>query len=690
MQLARWILRGLGLIALGGLLAAGLAHVGPAGASAPVASGFPPGLDPSLHDPTCKPCQDFYRFATGNFVKRYPVPAGYPYWDSFGVVDEENAVVLRRILEDAAKDASAPAGSNEQKIGGYYGSCMDESHVEAAGLTPIQPAIDAINAVTDVPSLVKTLGTLSPLGINVGWAIDSDTDLRDSSRTIAEVDKSALGMPDRDYYLQNDERTKAIRAAYVTYVTTMLTYAGLDAASAATAAQNILALETALATATPTRAALRDPLLSYHPQALTDLAKLTPALDWSSYLPGTGAPAFTHLNVTLPQYFTALDAQLAATPVATWKAYAIFQTLNAYSRTLPKKFVDARFAFYGTALTGIKEQLPRYKRCVAATDGALGEALGAVYVAKVFPPAAKARALALVNNLQSVLAADITTLPWMSPATKQRAETKLALYTKKIGYPDRFRDYSSMTIDGSAPYATNVEAARRFASARDLQKIDKPTNRTEWYDTPPTVNAYYSDENNEIVFPAGILRPPFFSNATDDAVNYGGIGVVIGHEMTHGFDDQGRQFDQHGNHVNWWTPADAARFKARAQCIVDEYNKLPVEPGVYENGSLVQGEAIADLGGATIAYRAFEQTAEFKAGKPIDGYTPQQRFFLAFAQVWAGTRTPAAAIEQSKTDPHPDDQYRVNGTLANMPAFREAWGCKVPDKMVHVPSCAIW
>jgi predicted metalloendopeptidase len=690
MQTARWILRALGVVALCALLASTLGRLGPADAAAPFGTSFKPGLDLSLHDPTCKPCTDFYRFATGNFVKKYPAPAGYSYWNSFGVVDEDNQAVLRQILADAAKDTSAPPGSNEQKIGGYYASCMDDARVEAAGLTPIQPALDAINAVTDVPSLVKTLGALNPIGIDVGWTIDSTPDLRDSSKTTAEVDNAGLGMPDRDYYIENDDRTKAIRAAYVTYVTTMLTYGGLDAASAATAAQNILTLETVLAKATPTRAALRDPLLTYHLQTLADLQKLTPAIDWSAYLAGTGAPAFSVVNVSLPDYMTALNAQLGATPIATWKNYALFEALNAYGRALPKKFVDTRFAFYGTALEGLKEQLPRDKRCIGATDGALGEALGAVYVAKVFPPAAKARALALVNNLQRVLAADITTLPWMSPATKQRAENKLALYGKKIGYPDRFRDYSSMTIDGSAPYATNVQAATRFATARDLNKIGKPTDRSEWFDSPPTVNAYYSQENNEIVFPAGILRPPFFSNAADDAVNYGGIGVVIGHEMTHGFDDQGRQFDEHGNHVNWWTPADAKRFKARAQCIVDEYNKLPVEPGAYENGSLVQGEAIADLGGATIAYRAFEQTPEFKAGKRIDGYTPQQRFFLAFAQVWAGTRTPAEAIEQSKTDPHPDDKYRINGTLANMPAFREAFGCKAPDKMVHVPSCAIW
>jgi predicted metalloendopeptidase len=385
----------------------------------------------------------------------------------------------------------------------------------------------------------------------------------------------------------------------------------------------------------------------------------------------------------------ALDGRHAAPPIATWKAYLTFRTIDAYAPTLTKALVDARFDFYSRTLQGVNVQQPRDKRCVRAVDSALGEALGAVYVAKVFPPAAKARAKALVEGLQSVLHDDIAQLAWMSPATKARAEKKLAALNKKIGYPDHFRDYSALSI-GDVPYATNAVAASRFRTAYDLAKIGKPTDRNEWFMTPPTNNAYYDPSNNEIVFPAGILRPPYFSQSFDDAVNYGSIGATIGHEMTHGFDDQGRQFDEKGNIDDWWTAADAQRFNARAGCIVDQFNGYDVDPGLHENGKLVQGEAIADLGGLVIALRAFERTPEYKSHRSLGGYTPEQRFFIAFAQSWAGARRDAFARQMVKVDPHPDERFRIIGTLSNVPEFRTAFACPMTSKMVRPHACAVW
>jgi putative endopeptidase len=391
----------------------------------------------------------------------------------------------------------------------------------------------------------------------------------------------------------------------------------------------------------------------------------------------------------VPSYVTAYDGLVASTPLATWKAYLRYKVADAYAAALPKRFADAAFAFRGTTLTGVKEQLPRSERCTAATDASLRDVLGKAYVEKTFSPAAKARALELVNNLQSTLHDDIEQLDWMSPPTKAKAVEKLGAFTKKIGYPDNWVSFAKVTVtDG--PYANDVTAVRRFQSTRNIERIGKPTDRTQFGMTPPTVNAYYSPSGNEIVFPAGILQPPFFNPNADDAVNYGAIGAVIGHEMTHGFDDQGRQFDGSGNLSDWWTAADAAAFKKRAQCIVDEYSALEPLPGVHANGVNLQGEAIADLGGLTIAYKAFEKTAQAKAHKVIDGYTPEQRFFLAFAQVWRGAQTDAAIRQAALTDPHPNPRLRVIGTLSNMPEFRAAFHCAAGTAMVRKESCQIW
>jgi len=656
-------------------------------AQTPIVYSVKPGIDLANIDKTCKACDDFYGFATGGWQKLHPIPAAYPAWGTFNILADDNQNVEHDILEDAAKNTKAVPGSNEQKIGSYYRSCMNESGIEAAGLTPIQPELDRIAALTTPAAVIAESAHLQTIGVGAGLGLGVSPDQKDSSVQQVAIGGSGGGLPDRDYYLKDDARFQAVRAAYVTYMATVLGYLGDDPAKAQTEAQSILALETVVAKATPPKEELRDASRYYHPTPFANLATTLPGVDWPAFFATAGFPAVSVVNVTLPETINAGIGQYTTVPVDTWKAYDRFNLVTSFSNALPKKYVDAAFAF-SSVFSGAKEQLPRWKRCTGGVNGALGEALGDVYVQRTFPPAAKKRALDMVNNLQGVLADDIQTLTWMSAPTKARAETKLAAFTKKIGYPDKFQDYSSMNVGDS--YAANVLAARAYQNRRAIARLGKPTDRTLWGMTPPTVNAYYNPTNNEIVFPAGILHPPFFSDQNDDAVNYGAVGAVIGHEMTHGFDDQGRSFDEKGNHVDWWTPADAANFKERAQCIIDEYSAFEVVPGVHEQGVNVQGEAVADLGGLTIAYKAFERTPEFKTTALREGYTPQQRFFLAYAQVWASQERDAAKAAQAQSDPHPEAKFRVIGTLSNMPEFQKAFGCVKTDAMVRAKQCQIW
>jgi predicted metalloendopeptidase len=700
MNPSRFVLHALAGISLLALVAAPLpANRVRAEAGALNSPGFPkPGIDVANIDPMCKACDDFYGFATGGWQKSHPIPAGFSRWGSFSVLAEANRNVLHDILESAASNAAAAPGSNEQKIGTFYRTCMDEAAVEAAGVTPLRPELDRIAGIADRASLLAEIAHLQQIGVDVPLNFGSSPDRVDSSREIARLATGGLGLPDRDFYFRDDAKSESVRSAYGAYVATMLRLTAdaapnsagpLAAASQEGTATAIVALETALAKGTPERSDLRDPLKTYHPTQVTDLGQLAPGIAWPQFFSAFGAPAFASLNVVSPDYVKGVAAQIDAVPLPVWQAYLRYHLVDAYAAALPTRFDDAHFAFHSTTLLGVKEQLPRWKRCTAATDESLGEALGAVYVAAVFPAAARARARALVDNLQSVLHDDIGTLSWMSDSTKAYAQTKLAAFSKKIGYPDRFRDYSALDIrDG--PYAVNVQNANAFDAARYLRKIGTLTDRGEWGMTPPTVNAYYNPSNNEIVFPAGILEPPFFSEATDDAVNYGAIGAVIGHEMTHGFDNSGRRYDARGNVRDWWTSDDAANFTTRAQCIIDEYSGFSPAPGVNIQGKLVQGEAIADLGGITIAYKAFARTREFASGRKIDGYTPQQRFFLAFANLWAQNEFEDAARTQALTNEHPDARYRVIGTLSNMPEFRAAFGCVAGDRMVRAASCQIW
>ena len=687
----RLAVRALGAAALTALVATSLPSLaaGARAASGP-ASANAPALDPTAVDPTCKPCDDFYQFAVGGWRKKTTIPAGHPSWGSFDELAQHNREALHAIFEDAARSTSAPAGSDTQKLGAFYRACMDEAAIEKANTAPIDPMLKDVAAAANTTALATEIAKLQTSGVNTGLDFSSETDSTDSSKTIASIGLGGLGLPDRDYYLKDDERTTKIRTAYHEYVAAQLQNLGDDAAAANAEADGVLALETTLAKATPTRVELRDPKATYHPTAVSALASMGPHIPWSAFFAQFGAPAFSTIDMNVPAFVTAYDAQLAATPLPAWQTYLRFHVVDSYAGQLPKRFADAAFAFRGTVLYGIKEQLPRWQRCSSATDSALRTPSGKAYVAQNFPPSAKARAKSLVDNLQGVLRTDIGTLDWMGPQTKARAVTKLLAFTKKIGYPDTWTDYATLTVTGGAPYAQLTEQVRAWNFARDMKRIGAPTDRARWGMTPPTVNAYYNPSNNEIVFPAGILQPPFFNATADDAVNYGAVGAVIGHEMTHGFDDQGRQYDEKGNLADWQTPQDAATFAKRAQCVVDQFEALEPIPGVHENGKLVQGEAIADLGGTSIAYKAFTRTAQFKAHKKLGGYTPEQRFFLAYAQVWRSLQNESYTRQLAVTDPHPNDRLRVLGTLSNMPEFQAAFRCAATDKMVRKGRCQIW
>jgi len=651
-----------------------------------------PALTTTDLDRTCPVCTNFYQFATGGWRKRNPIPPAYSTWGRFDTLQEHNRDVLHGILESAAADTAAADGSNRQKIGAYYATCMDQSARDAAGVTPLGDELAKIDAITDRVALQAEIARLQVLGANVLFEFGSSPDAKNASSVIAEIDQAGLGLPDRDYYTKTDAATVTIRAQYLAHVRKMLVLAGDDVATARTRAAAIMAFETSLARQQFTLVQLRDPQATYHKIPFATLRRDAPHVNWTGYVGAVGSPAFASLNVSEPTYLAAADAALATAPLSTWKSYLRWHYIDAFGRSLSKPMVDEEFDFNDRTLQGTKEQQPRWKRCVGATDGALGEALGQEYVAKVFTPQDKARALALVDNLQATLHDDLADLPWMSPATRAYAIKKLAAYSKKIGYPSKWRDYSALHVTRDA-YAINVEAARTFGWQRDMAKIGKPLDRTEWGMTPPTVNAYYNPSENEIVFPAGILESPFFNPDADDAVNYGAIGMVIGHEMTHGFDDQGRQYDAQGNLADWWTKSDAAKFKKRAQCIVDEFNSFVVVDRVHEHGELVQGEAIADLGGLTIAYRAYERSLRGKPHPaPIGGFTAEQRFFLGFAQIWAENDRPEVLRLYAATDPHPASQFRVNGTVENMPEFAKAWACKLGTPMVKPAAqrCEIW
>lgn len=641
-------------------------------------------------DTSTSACNDFYQYANGGWLKANPIPAAYPAWGVGNVLNEKNRDMLREILEAAAKNTAAKKGSNEQKVGDYYASCMDEATIEAEGLKPIQAELDLINKITDQKSLQAEIAHLHSFGYNALFGSGSNRDFKNSSETIIGIFQGGLGLPTRDYYLKDDARSKSIRDEYVKHVAKMFELMGDDASKAASEAQAVMTLETKLAGGSKAPVELRDPEKLYHRMPMTAVKDTAPAFDWMGYFQ-TVAHSKADVNVATPDFFKVMNTELTATSIDDWKTYLRWNIINRAASGLSSKFVDEDFHFKGTILQGSKENLPRWKRCVSATDGALGEALGAVYVQKAFPPAAKERALTMVRNLEAALKSDISTLSWMSDATRKQAIVKLDAFLNKIGYPDKWRDYSALTIDRGS-YQTNRFRVSKFNEDRDWAKVGKPVDRMEWGMTPPTVNAYYNPQNNEIVFPAGILQPPYFDPSADDALNYGGMGSVIGHEMTHGFDDQGAKYDPAGNLANWWSDADLKAFKERASCIVNQFNSFEVDKGLNENGSLVQGESIADLGGLVVAYAAFQKAMEGKPRVNIDGFTPEQRFFLGYARGWATNIRPELARLIVLQDPHPLSKFRVNGPLSNMPQFAAAFQCKAGDPMVRPEQdrCVIW
>ncbi len=650
------------------------------------------GLDPADFDKTCKPCDDFFKYVNGGWLARNPIPAAYPSWGRDNILADHNLDVLRQVLEEAAAMKSPAPGSVEQKIGDFYGSCMDTAKIDAAGIHPLDSELDRIAKISDNASLEAEVAHLQGFGAQVMFNFDSTQDFRDSTEQTGEAFQGGLGLPDRDYYLKDDDRSKQIRDGYRQHVIKMFGLMGDTAERSITEADTVMKIETALATASMTRTDLRDPEKIYHRMAAEDLQKLTPHFDWTAYFRDIGFPGIRVINAAQPDFLKALDAQLTSVSLDDWKTYLRWHLIHLAAPRLSAPFVDENFNFFGHALTGTTEQQPRWKRCVHATDQALGEALGQKYVERAFPPEAKARALDMVHALIDALRDDLKTLSWMTPATRTQALAKLNAITLKIGYPDKWRDYSSLPVDRDF-YVVNAFRAEHFEFHRDLAKIGQPVDRAEWGMTPPTVNAYYNPQLNEIVFPAGILQPPYFDGHADDALNFGAMGAIIGHEMTHGFDDEGRQFDATGNMRDWWAPEDAKNFDERAACIEKQFDGFVVSGDLHENGKLVLGESIADLGGLVIAHAAFLKT---QAGKPqtpgADGYTPEQRFFIAYARSWCDAERPDFEKLLVTVDPHPLSRFRAIAPLQNMAIFAAAFDCKAGDPMVRPEDqhCRIW
>ena len=650
------------------------------------------GFDTSRMDTSTSACKDFYQFANGNWLKATEIPAAFSTWGSFNVLAENNRKTLHEILDEASKNAAAKAGTTEQKIGDFYATCTDEQKREAEGAKPLAPYLARIDKIKDLKGLESEIAYAHREGIPALFGFGSGPDFKNSSMEIGNAGQGGLSLPNRDYYTKTDEHSAKLREAFVQHVASMFQLLGDDPDRAAKEAQTVMSIETRLAQNSRGPVELRDVEKQYHIMGAADLDKLTPHFSWEDYFAGLGLPKTLQINMAHPEFFQAADKLLVEVPVEDWKTYLRWNLVNAAADALSSKFETENFNFYGKTLSGRKEQFPLWRRCVSATDSNLGEALGQEYVRRAFTPEAKARMQTMVNNLLAAFHDRLAAADWMSDETRKAALVKLAAFGQKIGYPEKWIDYSRLSVARDS-YAANIIRASEFQQWRDFNKIGKPVDKTEWGMTPPTVNAYNNWLRNEIVFPAGILQPPFFNPAADDAINYGSIGAVIGHEITHGFDDEGAKFDPAGNLKDWWTPADLKNFESRSDCIVKQFDAFQVEPGLNMTGKLVAGESIADFGGLTVAYHAFEKSLE---GKPrpasIDGFTPEQRFFLGWAQVWAEKYTPEAARLQAQSDPHPLSRFRVNGPLSNMPEFAEAFQCKVGDAMVRPPEqrCQIW
>jgi len=644
-------------------------------------------LHSSWLDTHASPAQSFFQYANGGWVKSHPIPAAYSSWGTFDILQLRNEKIIRQLIQDAAA-AHAPLGSTEQKVGDFYASGMDEKQTERVGVTPLSPELDGISGITDIPSLQREVAHLQMIGVDAMFGFGEMQDFKDSTKVIGVAGQGGLGLPDRDYYLKQDPKFKQIRTQYVAHVARTFQLLGDAKTEAAREARIVMAIETRLAEASMPRVDQRNPHAIYHVMDLAELDRSTPNFSWSEYFREMEHPEIRSINLAMPKFFGALGKELRAVPLEQWKIYLRWRLIDAFAPYLSKPFVDEDFRMR-SVVSGTQKLLPRWQRVVNAENDALGFAVGKLYVEKEFPPSSKAAVLAILHNIRAALKSDLATLAWMTPATRQAAIVKLDMMGERIGYPEKWRDYSSLRID-RGPYVLNVMRANEFEQKREMNKIGKPVDLQEWFMTPQEVNAYYFPPMNNINFPAGILQPPFFDPKAPVAVNYGAVGWVMGHEMTHGFDDQGSQFDGHGNLKNWWAPEDAKRFHAATSCISEQFSGYTVDGGLHVQGKLVTGEETADLGGMMLAWRAFHASSAYKDAKTIDGFTPDQQFFLGAAHVWASSIRPAEARRRVTIDPHAPDADRVNGTLVNMPQFQQAFHIPAGSPMVNPHPCVIW
>lgn len=650
------------------------------------------GVDLKAMDTSVNPCSNFYQYACGNWRKENAIPPDRSRWSRFDELNERNMKIEREILEKASRP-SANRSALDQKIGDFYAACMDEAAIDAEGAKPVEPTLDAIRRMPSKSALTPELARLQSHGARGLFRFYVGADQKHASENIANLDQGGLGLPDRDYYLRTDPRSVELRRQYEQHVRNMFDLLakaeGKSGGDAATQAQTVMRIETALAKASLDRVARRNPDNTYHLMPVSELQSLSPEISWSTYFATIGLPQIKTLNVATPEFFRAVSAEIANTPLDDWKTYLIWHELESNASLLSRPFRDEAFQFDQHTLNGVKEMPARWKQCVAATDRALGEALGQKFVQVAFSGESKTRALQLVGEIEKEMEKDIREAQWMSPATKDQALTKLVKVTNKIGYPDKWRDYSAFKVVRGG-YFTDASRSREFEVSRNVGKFGKPVDKSEWGMTPPTVNAYYSPPMNNINFPAGILQPPFYNPKASDALNYGAIGVVIGHELTHGFDDQGRRYDGSGNLRDWWTASDAKNFEQRADCVVQEYGKFSPVEGANVNGKLTLGENAADNGGIHLAYMAMMDSLAKHTMPKTDGFTPQQQFFLGYAQIWCENTTEQAARLQANTNPHSPGQFRVNGVLQNLSEFSEAYSCKLGDQMVSTNPCRVW
>jgi endothelin-converting enzyme/putative endopeptidase len=650
-----------------------------------------PVLDASAMDRTVDPCTDFYTYSCGGWIKENPIPPDQASWSTSGKLEDENRAQLRRILEDAAKPGARDAVT--QKIGDYYASCLDEPAIEKLGAKPLLPEMERIARLTSKQDLAEYAATTPfPPSLYEGgtlFTFRSNQDYKDSTQVIAEADQGGLGLPDREYYLKDDAKSEELHQAYLAHVARMFELLGDKPADAAMEAATVMRIETALAKGQMTRVERRDPPKLYHKMGVGDLQKLAPSFGWSTYFTKTGVGSLASLNVVAPDYFRVMNEEIEKESLADWKTYLRWHATHDAATSLSAAFVKENFNFYGKTLRGREELPPRWKRCTNDVDNDLGEALGQAYVAKYFSPQAKQAALKIVTQVEAAMQSEIQGLPWMGAATKEQALAKLHTIANKIGYPDAWRDYTALEIVRGDEIG-NSERASWFEFRRWLAKIGKPVDRKEWDMTPPTVNAYYDPQKNDINFPAGILQPPLFSALSDAAPNYGNTGATMGHELTHAFDDEGSQFDAQGNLRNWWTDSDRKEFEQHAQCVVDQYSGYTIIDDIKINGKLTNGEDLADLGGMLLAYLAWKEDTKGQKLEPLDGLTPEQRFFVAYGQDWCTNERDENKRLRATVDPHSPEKYRTNGVVANMPEFRAAFHCKPGQPMVRENACRVW